>query len=156
MSTPRGPEPSPYVVGPRSSRAELSWGRMLARVVLVVVPGQLLGVVLSGLVIPFQVLAAHPGLGWLTYVFVAVVAGLGLGLVLRPTRERLVAHAVLSVVVGAVVLTIFLALGHARTTSSGGRSLLADVLPGVPVAALLQTALAYVLWRRRGARPATA
>lgn len=156
MSTPHGQPPSPYVTGPRA-RAELPLGRVVARVLLVVVPGQLLGVVLAGVLIPFDTLVAHPALGWLTYVFVALVAGLGLGLVLRPTRERLLVHVVVSAVVGAVVLTIFLVLGEARMTGSGGRrSLLSDVFPGVPATALLQTALALVLWRSRARRSARA
>jgi hypothetical protein len=150
MSTPHGQQPSPYVTGPRA-RAELPLGRVVARVLLVVVPGQLLGVVLAGVVIPFDALYAHPALGWLTYVFVALVAGLGLGLVLRPTRERLLVHVVVSAVVGAVVLTIFLVLGDARQTGER-RSLLSDVFPGVPATALLQTALALVLWRSRARR----
>lgn len=154
VSTPQDSRPSPYVVGP-PDRTELTWGRVVARVLLVVVPAQLVGVVLAGLVIPFQVLVEHPGLGWLTYALVALVAGLALGLVLRPPWERVLPWAVVSAVVGAVVLTLFLALGHARM-AGGARSLLADVFPGVPVAALLQTALAVVLWRRRSSRSGAA
>jgi hypothetical protein len=154
VSTLHGQPPSPYAGAPRA-RAELSLGRVVARVLLVVVPGQLLGAVLSGVLIPFDALYAHPALGWLTYVFVALVTGLGLGLVLRPTRERLLVHVVVSAVVGAVVLTVLLVLGDARQTGER-RSVLSDVLPGVPVTALLQTALALVLWRSRARRSARA
>lgn len=151
MSTPRGQQPSPYVTSPRS-RSELSWGRVVARVLLVVVPGQLLGAVVASLVLPAEAVAAHPALGWLIYVFVAVVTGLGLGVVLRPTPERLVAFALVSAAVGVVVLTLLLLLGDARMTSGDRRSLVSDVFPGVPLTILLQTALALVLWRRRTGR----
>lgn len=151
MSTPQGPGPSPYVVGPSPS-TEPSRGRVLARVLLVVVPAQLVGAFVSFLVIPLQALADHPALGWLTYVFVALVAGLGLGLVLRPTRRGLPAHAVASVVVGAVVLTVFLVAGAARAGGGGGYPLGGLVL-GVLATALVQTAVAVLLWRRRAARP---
>ena len=87
---------------------------MLARVLLVVVPAQLVGAFVSFLIIPLRALADHPALGWCTYLLVALVAGTALGLVLRPPRQSLVTHAVASSVVGALVLTIFLVVGGAR------------------------------------------
>ncbi|SEP70236.1 hypothetical protein [Microlunatus flavus] len=153
MSAPQGQGSSPYVVGPSSSpsSSEPSWGRVVARVLLVVVPSQLVGVLLAGIVIPFRVLSDHPGLGWLTYLFVAVVAGVALGLLLHPSRARLVGHAVVSFVVSAAVLVLLMVVGSARA-GGGGDYPLARVGLGVLGTALLQTALAVLLWRRRTGR----
>lgn len=155
MSAPQGQGSSPYVVGPSSSSpagSEPSWGRVVARVLLVVVPGQLLGAIVGTLVIPFRTLADHPALGWVTYLVIALVAGVGLGLLLRPARARLVGHAVASFVLGVVVLTVFLLVGTARAGGDGGDYPLALLGLGVLGTALLQTALAVLLWRRRTGR----
>ena len=139
-----------YGVPSRARPDRLSWPRVLVRMLLVVLPGQLLG--------NFLVLAAlsasgalrdRPGLGVLALVAAGLLAGVGCALVLRPERDQLVAYALAGAGVGIAVFVLLLGLAQLRLPAITPGASFGDFLQGALIVAVVQTAVALPLWWRR-------
>ena len=141
----------PAYGGPVRTRSDrLSWPRVLVRMLLVVLPGQLLGNFLAvTALVASGALRDRPGLSMVMIVAGGLLAGVGLGLVLRPDRDQIVAYAVAGAGVGIAVFVLLLGLAQLRLPAISPRASLGDFLLGALVVAVVQTAVALPLWWRR-------
>jgi hypothetical protein len=139
---------------PSSGRPErLGWPRVIARMLLVVLPGQLLGNFVAIAVLSASgALRDRPGLGLLAVVVGGLVAGVGLGLLLHPDRDQLVAYALVGAGLGIAVFILVLGLAQLRLPDTTPGASLGDFLRGALLVAVAQSAVAVPLWwaRRRG------
>ena len=130
----------PAYGAPARGRADrLSWPRVLARMLLVVLPGQLLGNFLAVTALTASgVLRDRPGLSVLMIVAAGLVAGVGLGLVLRPDRDQLVGYAVAGAGVGIAVFVLLLGLAQLRLPAISPGASVGDFLLGALIVAAVQ------------------
>jgi hypothetical protein len=139
-----------YGVPSRIGPDRLSWPRVLVRMLLVVLPGQLLGNFLAVAALSASgALRDRPGLSVLMIVAAGLLAGVGLGLVLRPDRDQLVAYAVAGAGMGAAVFVLLLGLAQLRLPAISPGASFGDFLVGALVVAVVQTTVALPLWWRR-------
>lgn len=139
-----------YGVPSRARPDRLSWPRVVVRMLLVVLPGQLLGTFLAfSALIASGALQDRPGLGTLAGVAAGLLAGVGLALLLRPDRDQLFAYTLVAVAVGAAVFVLLLGLAQLRLPAVSPRASVGDFLRGAAVVVLAQTAVALPLWWRR-------
>lgn len=139
-----------YGVPSRSRADRLSWPRVLVRMLLVVLPGQLLGNFLAIAALSASgALRDNPGLSVLSLIVAGLLAGVGLALVLRPERDQLVASAVAAAGMGIAVFVLLLGLAQLRLPTISPRASFGDFLLGALVVAVVQTAVALPLWWRR-------
>lgn len=117
-ASPTHSAPNPYASRGPDGPVGLPWYRSLVRVVLVVVPAQIVGALLATVVIVAVDLTAHPGASALFWVLPGVVAGLGVGLLLRPGRALPWGRVGLAAAVGAVSYLLLVLLGQTRSPSS--------------------------------------
>lgn len=140
--------------GPSKSRPDrLSWPRVVTRMLLVVLPGQLLGnFVAIAALSASGALRDRPGLGVLAVALGGLVAGVGLGLLLHPDRDQLVGYALVGAGVGVAVFVLVLGLAQLRLPDTTPGASLGDFLQGALLVAVVQSAAAVPLWwaRRRG------
>ena len=128
----------------------LGWPRVLARMLLVVLPAQVVGALVAVLVLELSgALLTLPRADVLIVVAAGLLAGLGLGLLLRPDRDQLVAYAVAGAVLGATVFCLLLGIGRMRGPALSAGPSLWDFLLAAVVVAAVQTAVAVALWWRR-------
>jgi len=121
---------------------------------LVVLPGQLLGNFLAiAALSPSGALRDRPGLGVLMIVAAGLLAGVGLGLVLRPERDQLVGYALAGAGMGIAVFVLLLGLAQLRLPAVSPGASFGDFLLGALVVAVLQTAVALPLWWQRTRNP---
>ena len=141
----------PAYGAPAPARPErLSWPRVLARMLLVVLPGQLLGNFLAVAVLSASgALRDRPGLSVLMIVAGGLLAGVGLALVLRPERDQIVAYVVAAAAVGIAVFVLLLGLAQLRLPAISPGASAGDFLLGALVVAVVQTVAALPLWWRR-------
>jgi hypothetical protein len=131
----------------------LTWPWVLVRMLLVVLPGQLLGYFLAGTAMTASERVRDlPGLSVLMTVTGGLLAGVGLGLVLRPMRDQLVGYALAAAGVGAAVLVLLLGLAQLRLPAVSPRASFGDFLQGALVVAVVQAGVARALWWRRSRR----
>jgi hypothetical protein len=80
------------------------------------------------------------------------VAGVGLGLLLHPDRDQLVAYALVGAGVGVAVFVLVLGLAQLRLPATTPGASLGDFLRGALLVAVVQSAVDVPLWwaRRRG------
>ena len=143
-----------YGVPSRTRPVRLSWPRVLVRMLLVVLPGQLLGNFLAiGALTASGVLRDRPGLSVLMIVAAGLLAGVGLGVLLRPVRDQLVGYALAAAGVGIAVFVLLLGLAQLRLPAISARASVGDFLLGALVVAVVQTAVALALWWRRRRNP---
>ena len=139
--------------GPSKSRPDrLSWPRVVTRMLLVVLPGQLLGnFVAIAALSASGALRDRPGLGVLAVVVGGLVAGVGLGLLLHPDRDQLVGYALVGAGVGVAVFVLVLGLAQLRMPATTPGASIGDFLQGAVLVAVVQSAAAVPLWwtRRR-------
>lgn len=154
MKDPSAPRsPSPYASGAPTGRggpAGLPWHRVLVRVVLVVVPGQVVGALLATLLVVPVDLSAHPGASALFWVLPGLVAGVGLGLLLTPRGSVPWRHLGLGAAVGAVAILLLVGLGQARVASAS--FLTPGLLGGLLGCVAIQTAVALGMRSLRSLR----
>jgi hypothetical protein len=130
----------------------LGWPRIVTRMLLVVLPGQLLGNFLTIAALSASgALRDRPGLGVLAVAVGGLVAGIGLGLLLRPDRDHLVAYALVSAGVGVAVFVLLLGLAQLRLPDTTPGASVGDFGLGAGLVAVVQSAAAGSLWwtRRR-------
>jgi hypothetical protein len=147
------PERPAYGRRSKSPSDRLSWPRVIARMVLIVLPGQLVGnfagvtaLMATGL------LRDRPGLAVLAVVLGGLVAGIGVGLLLRPGRDQLVAYALVGAGIGIAVFLLLLGLAQLRLPDTTPGASFGDFLWGAVIVAVVQSAVAIPLWWVR--RPA--
>jgi hypothetical protein len=139
-----------YGVPARTRPDRLSWPRVLARMLLVVLPGQLLGNFLAVAALTASgTLRDRPGLSVLMIVVAGLLAGVGLGLVLRPERDQIVGYALAGAGVGIAVFVLLLGLAQLRLPAISPGASVGDFLLGALVVAVVQIAVALPLWWRR-------
>ena len=148
------PERPAYGRPSNSPSGRLSWPRVIARMVLIVLPGQLVGN-FAGVtaLMATGVLRDRPGLALLAVVLGGLVAGIGVGLLLRPGRDLLVAYALVGAGIGIAVFLLLLGLAQLRLPDTTPGASLGDFLWGAVIVAVVQSAAAIPLWwvRRRAA-----
>ena len=137
-----------------SGHPDPGWGTIAVRTLLVVAPSLLVGFVVGAAVFGPASLD-RPALGWAINVVPGLLAGLGLGLILRPHRQTLGGYVAVSAVVGAAVVAGLLALASLRVPGTLAPAV-GGVLAGLLITVGVQTVLALALWRLRGARQRTA
>jgi len=121
---------------------------------LVVLPGQLLGNFLAIAALSASgALRDRPGLGVLMIVAAGLLAGVGLGLVLRPERDQLVGYALAGAGMGIAVFVLLLGLAQLRLPAVSPGASFGDFLLGALVVAVVQTAVALPLWWQRTRNP---
>jgi hypothetical protein len=144
----------PAYGGPSNSRPDrLGWPRVITRMLLIVLPGQLLGNFVAITVLAASgALRDRPGLGLLAVVLGGLVAGVGLGLLLHPDRDQLVAYAMVGAGVGVAVFVLLLGLSQLRLPGATPGASFGDFLQGAVIVAVVQSAAAIPLWwaRSRG------
>ena len=117
---------------------------------LVVLPGQLLGTFLAITVLTVSgALRDRPGLSVVIVVAAGLLAGTGLALVLRPGRDQLVGYALAAAGVGVAVFVVLLGLAQLRLPAVSPRASFGDFLLGALVVGAVQVAVALPLWWRR-------
>jgi hypothetical protein len=117
-SAPRSSSPyASWPAGPGGHDA-LPWYRVLVRVVLVVVPGQVVGAILATLVVAVVDITARPGASALFWVLPGLLAGVALGLLLSPRGPVPWRHVGLGAAVGAVAILLLVGLGRSRVASA--------------------------------------
>ncbi len=145
MSTPRPPFPPGRAGAPGT---DPGWGTVGVRMFLVILPSLLVGFLVATVLLPATLLADHPDLGWLLNVPAGLLAGLVLGLVLHPSRERLLVHLGVAAAMTAVVLLVLLGLAQLRAPGSASEGNATAVVVGVLVTVVVQSVLAGLLWWR--------
>jgi hypothetical protein len=137
----------PHPARPTSNPGDaLGWPRTALRMFLLILPTQLVGSLLTSRLVPLDSLVAHPWLGWLPNALVGLLLGVVLGLVLRPSRDRLVGSVLLSAAVNlAVTVALFLVV-MLRVPDILDRVDRSGVVSGALLTVVLQSALAGVLW----------
>lgn len=155
--TPDSPLPSesPYASrgpGGPGGPAPLPWYRLLVRVVLVVVPGQLVGTLVAVLLLSPVDLTAHPGATALLWVVPGLLTGVGLALLVRARPTLPWGLVLVAAAVSLLVNLLLVRLGQARAGFSA--SLLDPrLLRGVLGYVALQTVVAVALWLLLRRRP---
>jgi hypothetical protein len=131
----------------------LGWPRVITRMLLVVLPGQLLGNFVAIVALTAtDALRDRPGLGALALVLGGLVAGVGIGLLLRPDRDQLLPYALVGAGVGIAVFLLLFGLAELRLPATTPGASVGDFLRGVVIVALAQSVAAIPLWwaRSRG------
>lgn len=147
MTSPRLPSP----VRPTGAADDgRGWSRTAVGMFLLILPTQLVGSLLTGRLVPVESLVAHPWLGWLPNVLVGLLLALVLGLVLHPSRDRVVGTVLLAAAVGLLVTAALFLVVMLRVPDILDRVDKSGVVAGTLLTAVLQSALAGVLWWLRG------
>jgi hypothetical protein len=94
------------------------------------------------------VLGGRPELGVLLVVMPGLVAGIAIGLLLRPDRDRLLGYALVGAAVAFGTLALLLGLANLRVQRFPAAPLSA-YLPGLLAGAAAQTVAAVPLWWAR-------
>jgi hypothetical protein len=146
----------PAYGGPSNSPPDrLGWPRVVARMLLIVLPGQLLGNFAAITALTASgVLRDRPGLATVAVVLGGLVAGVGVGLLLRPDRDQLVSYALIGAAVGVAAFVLLLGLAQLRLPETTPGASVGDFLGGALIVAVVQTAAAVPLWLLRGHRSA--
>ena len=139
---------------PSTARPDrLSWPRVVVRMLLIVLPGQLVGNFAAVTALTASgALRDRPGLAVLMLVLAGLVAGVGVGLLMRPARDQLLGYAVAGAGVGVAVFVLLLGLAQLRLPETTPGASVGDFLRGSLIVALVQSAAAVPLWLLRGRR----
>jgi hypothetical protein len=130
---------------PSSTRHNrVDWLRVIAWMLLIMLPGQLIGAFVADMALPFSVLRDRPELVVLLTVGSGLVAGIGIGLLLRPSRDQLLSYALVGAAVAVAASQLL--IGVARTRAPGP-------IPPVPLSAYLRDALILIVVQSAAAVP---
>jgi hypothetical protein len=127
----------------------LPWPRVIVRMVLIILPGLLVGSFVGAIIVGalgVGVLRDHPGLTLLMPVLAGLITGVGLGLLLKPDRDQLVAYALASAGVGIAAYLLLFGLAQLRAPSIAPPAPLSAYLSGPLIVAVVQGLLAVGLW----------
>ena len=127
----------------------LPWPRVIVRMVLIILPGLLVGSFAGAIVVGalgVSVLRDQPGLTLLMPVLAGLIAGAGLGLLLKPERDRLMAYALVSIGVGIAAYLLLFGLAQLRAPAIAPAAPLSAYLLGPLIVAVVQSLLAIGLW----------
>ncbi|MFC7624041.1 hypothetical protein [Microlunatus sp. GCM10028923] len=142
---PQDQQRNPYLAAaPAQQRTDLR--RVLIRMFLVTVPGQLAGSMIGGLVAQATGSFAFSFGGLLVRGAAAVLAGILIGLATTPPRRQQVVCAILAVVLGAAVAAAVMTVAVVRLQGGYAPGPL-EVVPGVAVTAFGQGLVAWLCWR---------
>ena len=131
----------------------LTWPRVVVRMLLIVLPGQLVGNFAAITALPASgVLRDRPGLAVLMLVLAGLVAGVGVGLLLRPDRDQLLGYALVGAAVAVATFLLLLGLAQLRLPETTPGASVGDFLRGSLIVALVQSAAAVPLWLLRARR----
>ena len=131
----------------------LTWPRVVVRMLLIVLPGQLVGnfAAITALTASGR-LRDRPGLAVLMLVLAGLVAGVGVGLLLRPDRDQLLGYALVGAAVAVATFLLLLGLAQLRLPETTPGASVGDFLRGSLIVALVQSAAAVPLWLLRARR----
>ena len=142
--------PSAYGRPSRKRPARLGWPRVLVRMLLIVLPGQLAGFLPAATALSASgVLRDRPGLTVLMLLAAGLLAGLGLGRLLRPDRDQLLAYALAAAGTGVAVYVLLLGLAQLRLPDTTPGASFVDFLRGSAIVAVVQSAVTVPLWWAR-------
>jgi hypothetical protein len=152
------PQRIPAYGAPGTAQPErLPWARVVVRMVLIILPGLLVGSFVGATLVGtlgVGVLRDHPGITFLMPVLAGLIAGVGLGVLLKPERDRLVAYVLVSAAVNLAAFLLLFALAQLRAPAAAPPAPLSAYLGGPLIAAVTQSLLAVGLWilriRQRG------
>lgn len=127
----------------------LPWPRVVVRMILIILPGLLVGSFIGSIMVPalgVQVIRDQPALSGLIPVLAGLIAGVGVGLLLKPGRDQLVAYGVTGFgIVVAAFLSLFL-LAQLRAPDIAPATPLSSYLTGPLVAGVVGGGVALGLW----------
>ena len=130
----------------------LPWPRVIVRMVLIILPGLLVGSFVGATLVGtlgVGVLRDHPSITFLMPVVAGLIAGVGLGLLLKPERNRLVAYVLVSAAVDIAAFLLLFRLAQLRAPAIAPRAPLSAYLGGPLIAAVAQSLVAVGLWALR-------
>ena len=153
MTVTSRPEMPAYGEPSNLRRDRLGWPRVVTRMLLIVLPGQLIGSFAAVTALMASgVLRDRPGLGVLIAVLTGLVPGVGLGLLLRPDRNQLLGYAVVGAGMAVAVLLLLLGLAELRRPDIAPRATLSAYLRSAVIIPVVQSAAAIPLWWARSRR----
>ena len=130
----------------------LPWPRVIVRMVLIILPGLLIGSFAGATIVGalgVGVLRDHRALTLLMPVVAGLIAGVGLGLLLKPERDRLVAYVLVSAAVDIAVFLLLFGLAQLRAPAIAPPAPLSAYLGGPLIAAVAQSLPVVGLWALR-------
>jgi hypothetical protein len=140
----------PTYGAPASVQPErLPWPRVIVRMVLIILPGLLVGSFAGAIIVGalgVSVLRDQPGLTLLMPVLAGLIAGAGLGLLLKPERDQLMAYALVSIGVAIAAYLLLFGLAQLRAPAIAPPAPLSAYLLGPLIVAVVQSLLAVGLW----------
>ena len=129
-------------------RTPVPWAGLLLRLFVVVVPGQLIGIVVTGALITLSA-PTNGQIGDLILVGAGLLAGLAVGMLVTPLPGRLVTYLVTGAVFGAATTAALLIVSQlSRPTGTPGMTL-ASAATGPLIVVAVQTLVTWALWRLR-------
>jgi hypothetical protein len=144
--TPVYGEPAP------DGTERMPWPRVIARMILVILPGLLIGSFAGGVVVTVvgvQLVRSAPSLTLIIPVLTGLITGLGLGLVIKPFRDWVPSLALVSLAITAAADIGLLILARLRVSAAAVGPPLSGQLLGVLIVVVVQTAVSLPLWLRR-------
>jgi hypothetical protein len=128
----------------------LGWPGVLTRMLLLVLPGQLVGSFAAVTALQGSgVLRDRPGLVVLIAVLSGLVPGVAVGLLLRPDRSQLLGYAVAGAGVAVAVLFLRFGLAELRRPDTAPGASLGAYLRHAVIVPVMQSAAAIPLWLAR-------
>lgn len=127
----------------------VAWGSVLVRMFITVLPGQLIGFGLGGVLLGATgLLTDRPGLSFLTSVVAGVVSGVALGLFLTPEPSRVRVYLAISSALGLVIVLVLVGLAQLRLGSQIDATASSFVF-GASLTVVAQALTAWGLWATR-------
>jgi hypothetical protein len=127
----------------------LPWPRVIVRMILIILPGLLVGSFAGAIIVGalgVGVLRDQPGLTALMPVLAGLIAGVGLGLLLKPGRDRLVPYALLSAGVAIAAYLLLFGLAQLRAPAIAPPAPLSAYLLGPLIVLVAQSLPGVGLW----------
>lgn len=131
----------------------MPWPRVFVRMLLVVLPAQLIGNFAASIaLVASGMLRDRPGLAVLMIVVGGLLAGVGIGVAMRPDHAHLIAYAAAGAAVAIVTFVLVLGLAQLRLPDGATAASVGSYLRGALIVAAVQSAVAVPLWLLRARR----